>query len=176
MVRSNWLVAVVSLDLVHLHELMQLGFGVLNRPVAVDASVHIKGLGLLHLGRLLGSVQVALRPKVASVISIITNRAIGLSKILRAVTLAENVCALLPALMERRYRRRRRCSIAFSATISTLGRYFTGVDLARANQEAYKVTGRIAFSVLFVGRVAGTNIRLPGNANLAQEALAMLRS
>lgn len=63
-IRADRRVAELALNLVRLHELIELRLGVFDRPIAVNGSVHVQALSLFHPRLLLRSVHVRLRSEV----------------------------------------------------------------------------------------------------------------
>lgn len=88
MIRPDWRVLVVGLNFVHLHELMELRFGILDGPIAVNAGIHIQRFGLFHSLLLLRPVNETM-PSRSWVVVIIMIRSICLSHGLGPIAMLE---------------------------------------------------------------------------------------
>lgn len=60
MIGSNRLIAIVSSYFIHLHELMKLCFGILNRPITMNRRVYVERLSFFHCHLLVDTIQVTL--------------------------------------------------------------------------------------------------------------------
>lgn len=87
MVRPDRRVLIIGRNFVHLHELMQLRFGVLNGPVAMNASVHIERFGLFHSLLLLCPIDETMSTR--TIVVVIVERAIRLAQGLRTIALLQ---------------------------------------------------------------------------------------
>lgn len=115
MIRPDWRVFIVGCNLIHLHELMELGFGIFNGPVAVNARIHIQWFGLFHALLLLRSINKTVARSVVVVI------------IIRTICLAHSFGTF--ALLKISSRVQRACHKFISMKILT---WKTGADAASA--------------------------------------------
>lgn len=57
MIWTNSRIFIIDINFIELHKLVQFCLGIFDGPIAMDASIHVQGFGLLHFALLLGTIE-----------------------------------------------------------------------------------------------------------------------